>query len=107
MYTGNSRGLTGTEMHPPPFPHMASLEICVKKIGSKQGYEKFPFLLRDSRASETRFAFLAWGDFHARSRFALSAIPEEKWELLPSSKSTDSTNRPPFSKSPSSKIGER
>ena len=26
-----------------------------------------------------RDAFLAWGDFHARSRFARSAIPEEKW----------------------------
>ena len=24
--------------------------------------------------------FLAWGDFHARSRFARSAIPEEKSE---------------------------
>ena len=23
--------------------------------------------------------FLAWGDFHARSRFARSAIHEEKW----------------------------
>ena len=23
--------------------------------------------------------FLAWGDFHARSRFAYSTIPEEKW----------------------------
>ena len=23
--------------------------------------------------------FLAWGDFHARSRFARSTIPEEKW----------------------------
>ena len=23
--------------------------------------------------------FLAWGDFHARSRFARSIIPEEKW----------------------------
>ena len=23
--------------------------------------------------------FLAWGDFHARSRFARSAIPEDKW----------------------------
>ena len=23
--------------------------------------------------------FLAWVDFHARSRFARSAIPEEKW----------------------------
>ena len=26
-----------------------------------------------------RHAFLAWGDFHARSRFARSAISEEKW----------------------------
>jgi len=23
--------------------------------------------------------FPAWGDFHARSRFARSTIPEEKW----------------------------
>ena len=23
--------------------------------------------------------FLAWGDFHARSRFARPTIPEEKW----------------------------
>ena len=23
--------------------------------------------------------FLAWGDFHAHSRFARSTIPEEKW----------------------------
>ena len=23
--------------------------------------------------------FLAWGDFHARSRFAGSTFPEEKW----------------------------
>ena len=29
-----------------------------------------------------RLAFLAWGDFHARSRFARSTIPEEKWGLL-------------------------
>jgi len=26
--------------------------------------------------------FLAWGDFHARSRFIRSSIPEEKWGLL-------------------------
>ena len=62
------------------------------------------FFLRDSRASETRARvkitprekrwhaagreknegrhvspFLAWDDFHARSRFARSTIPEEKW----------------------------
>ena len=27
-------------------------------------------------------AFLAWGDFHKRSRFAHSTIPGGKWELL-------------------------
>ena len=26
-----------------------------------------------------QWAFLAWVDFHARSRFARSTIPEEKW----------------------------
>ena len=25
--------------------------------------------------------FLAWGDFHERSRFARSTIPEEKWGI--------------------------
>ena len=29
-----------------------------------------------------RLPFLAWGDFYARSRFARSSIPEEKWGLL-------------------------
>ena len=52
-----------------------------------------PFVLRDSRESETRahvkiiprektppsLAFLAWADFYTRSRFARSTIPEEKW----------------------------
>ena len=33
-------------------------------------------------ASPVRLAFLAGGDFHARSRFAHSTIPEEKWGLL-------------------------
>ena len=32
--------------------------------------------------SPPRVAFLAWGDFHARLRFARSTIPEEKWGLL-------------------------
>ena len=53
-------------------------------------YEWSPFFFRDSRASETRARVkitprekrLAWGDFHARSRFARSTIPEEKWGLL-------------------------
>ena len=36
---------------------------------------------RDTREKETRGVsrFLAWGDFHARSRFTRSTIPEEKW----------------------------
>ena len=29
-----------------------------------------------------RLAFLAWGDFHARSLFVCSTIPAEKWGLL-------------------------
>ena len=45
------------------------------------------FSSRDSRASETRARVkitprekrLARGDFHARSRFGRSTIPEEKW----------------------------
>ena len=32
--------------------------------------------------SPLRLAFLAWGDFHARLRFARSTLPDEKWGLL-------------------------
>ena len=46
-----------------------------------------PVFLSDSRGRETRarvkitlLPLLTWGDFHARSRFALSTISEEKWE---------------------------
>ena len=35
-----------------------------------------------ARKGDTRRAFLAWGDFHTRSRFACSTNPEEKWVLL-------------------------
>ena len=47
-------------------------------------YEYSPFSLKDSscKASETRNAFLAWDDFHARSPFARSTIPEDKRGLL-------------------------
>ena len=34
--------------------------------------------------SPPRLAFLAWSDFHARSRVAGSNISEEKWGLLSS-----------------------
>ena len=34
---------------------------------------------REKNAPRRVSPFLAWGDFHARSRFARSTIPEEKW----------------------------
>ena len=39
---------------------------------------------REERMSlfSPRVAFLARGDFHARSRYARSTIPDEKWALL-------------------------
>ena len=39
---------------------------------------KFRFVLHFS-LSPPRVAFLAWVDFHARSRFTRSTIPEEQW----------------------------
>ena len=42
-------------------------------------YEQSPFFLRDSKARERRGRVLTRGDFHARSLFARSTIPEEKW----------------------------
>ena len=37
----------------------------------------------DTRRGERNMSpFLAWGDFHARSRFARSTIPEEKWGTI-------------------------
>ena len=38
--------------------------------------------------------FLAWGDFHARSRFAHSTIPEEKWGTTRSLEFIGSIYRP-------------
>ena len=49
-------------------PHGASETLARVKIPGAAGRE--------------RLAFLAWGDVHARSRFARSTIPEEKWGLL-------------------------
>ena len=34
---------------------------------------------KSPHARKGDIAFLEWGDFHARSRFARSTIPEEKW----------------------------
>ena len=39
-------------------------------------------LIAQSVNARPSLAFLAWGDFHARSHFASSTIPEEKWRLL-------------------------
>ena len=51
-----------------------------------EGLQTKPKLLTLSVAhfsiSPPRPAFLAWGDFHARSRFTRSTIPEERWGLL-------------------------
>ena len=43
------------------------------------GREKIFFIFLSPRRVSP---FLAWGDFHAPSRFARSTIPEEKWGLL-------------------------
>ena len=34
---------------------------------------------RERRSPRRMSPFLVWGDFRARSRFAPSTIPEEKW----------------------------
>ena len=60
--------------------------------------------LAHARKGDTRrlvSPFLAWGDFHARSRFARSTIPEEKWGTIrsligrPSRRSFGSSRNPP------------
>ena len=43
--------------------------------------------------SSLRLAFLVWGDFNARSRFARTTIPEEKWGLLVDYESTDAISK--------------
>ena len=50
--------------------------------------------------------FLVWGDFHARSRFARSTIPEEKWGTTRSLRNYESYLRPTIG-SPSSKYEHR
>ena len=52
------------------FPQGQQSERKVKIIPREKG---------ETRWGEPR---LAWDDFHARSRFARSTIPEEKWRLL-------------------------
>ena len=49
--------------------------------GKALGTRNFLLLLSKKEEKATRGGgpFLAWVDFHARSRFARSTIPEEKW----------------------------
>ena len=57
-----------------------------RKGDTRRGERKMRSLRRVS-------PFLAWGDFHARSRFARSTIPEEKWgttrSLFPKARATE------------------
>ena len=49
-------------------------------MGNGSARESHSTREKETRGGERRkLPFLAWGDFHARSRFARSTIPEEKW----------------------------
>ena len=41
-----------------------------------------PLETGETRRREGKIVFLTWVDFQARSRFARSTIPEEKWALF-------------------------
>ena len=45
----------------------------------RNGRYSYPFIYFIFLSPRRVPPFLAWGDFHARSRFARSTIPEEKW----------------------------
>ena len=62
-----SHGRLGIRL--PVVPHLSSATV---KRAKRECAWKSPH----AREGDTR---LAWGDFHARSRFARFAIPEEKW----------------------------
>ena len=53
-------------------PHFSSGMVERAKASARENH---PMREEATRVSP----FLAWGDFHARSRFARSTIPEEKW----------------------------
>ena len=53
----------------------AAMFISRKKLSNRVIEPRWKFCLCVS-------PFLAWGNFHARSHFARSTIPEEKWGLL-------------------------
>ena len=56
-------------------------------------FKSLGFVCSPSFFSPNRVSFvLAWGDFHARSRFARSTIPEEKWGTTRSLEKTRKEN---------------
>ena len=59
------------------FPWKIQSEFCVQQcISSKaRALSVVPHILSPRPVSP----FLTWGDFHVRSRFARSTIPEKKW----------------------------
>ena len=56
---------------------VSQLKQCLNLVTTK-----FPVLQLIFLSPHLVSPLLAWGDFHARSRFARSTIPEEKWGLL-------------------------
>ena len=59
-------------------PHFSSglVERTKRECGWKSPHARNFYL------SRPRLAFLGWGNFHMRLRFARSTLPEEKWGLL-------------------------
>ena len=53
---------------------VTTTNVHFKSYCRQNGWELIQFL-----SPRCVSPFLAWGDFHARSRFAGSTIPEEKW----------------------------
>ena len=75
------------------FLHSLRLSHAEKKVTSSfiswawsrkksQPFSESYLFRRQREVGARRLAFLAWGDFHARSRFVLSTIPEQKLGLL-------------------------
>ena len=57
---------------------LRSMAVLSSRAHELQSREKNKIFLSPRRVSP----FLAWSDFHARSNFARSTIPEEKWGIF-------------------------
>ena len=57
---------------------LRSMAVLSSRAHELQSREKNKIFLSPRRVSP----FLAWSDFHARSSFARSTIPEEKWGIF-------------------------